>query len=140
MRADKEPYSYFDHDADIGIVGRGESLEQAFESAAQAMFAIMSDIAMLRTDITAQVDFEEADVELALVTWLNLLLAHARERDAVFGHFRLRREGDRWYGKASGQRWDESMERGVEVKGATLTMLSVRQQHEVWEARCIVDV
>lgn len=135
-----ESYGYFDHDADIGIIGRGETPERAFENAAQAMFAIMSDVTALRSEVTAQIDFEEADVELALVTWLNLLLAHAREKQAVFGHFRLQREGGLWHGTASGQRWDESMERGVEVKGATLTMLSVRQQHDNWEARCIVDV
>ena len=135
-----EPYGYFDHDADIGIIGYGESLEHAFENAAQAMFAIMSDIAGLRAEVTVQIDFEEADVELALVTWLNLLLAHAREKQAVFGQFRLQRDGAGWHGVASGQRWDESMERGVEVKGATLTMLSVRQQQGNWEARCVVDV
>ncbi len=73
MRPDKGTYSYFDHDADIGIIGRGETLVQAFESAAQARFSIMSGIARLRSEITAQVDFEEAAVELALVTWLNLL-------------------------------------------------------------------
>jgi SHS2 domain-containing protein len=32
------------------------------------------------------------------------------------------------------------MERGVEVKGATLTMLSVKQVEAGWEARCVVDV
>lgn len=138
--ADGSTTAYFDHDADIGIVGRGATLEQAFESAACAMFAIMSDVAALHAEVAVQFDFEETDVELALVTWLNLLLAHAREEQAVFGHFRLQREGDSWHGMASGQRWNESMERGVEVKGATLTMLSVRQQHDNWEARCVVDV
>ena len=135
-----EACAYFDHDADIGIIGRGATLEQAFESAAQSMFAIMSDIAALRSEITVQLDFEEADVEFALVTWLNLLLSHARERQAVFGHFRLQRAGDSWHGEASGQRWNEEMERGVEVKGATLTMLSVKQISDGWEARCVVDV
>jgi len=133
-------YDYFEHDADIGIIGCGAMLEQAFESAARAMFAIMSDIVALHADITVQFDFEEADTELALVTWLNLLLAHARERHAVFGHFRLLRKGDSWHGEASGQRWSEDMERGVEVKGTTLTMLSVKQVSEGWEARCVVDV
>ncbi|MDE2366260.1 MAG: archease, partial [Betaproteobacteria bacterium] len=33
-----------------------------------------------------------------------------------------------------------SLERGVEVKGATLTMLSVKQAGAIWEARCVVDV
>lgn len=135
-----EPYGYFDHDADIGIIGRGSTLEHAFEAAAQAMFAIMIDIAALRPEITVRFDFEEDDVELALVSWLNLLLAHAREQQTVFCQSRLRREGNRWHGEASGQRWSRDMERGVEVKGATLTMLAVQQTPDGWEARCIVDV
>lgn len=36
------PYDFFDHDADIGIVGRGATLEAAFETAARAMFSIMA--------------------------------------------------------------------------------------------------
>ncbi len=135
-----ETYSYFDHDADIGIIGRGNTLEHAFDAAARAMFAIMTDLSALRMETTVQFNFEEADVELALVTWLNLLLAHARERQTVFSHFHLQRQGDFWQGEASGQRWNRGLERGVEVKGATLTMLSVKQDLDMLEARCIVDV
>ncbi len=132
--------AYFDHDADIGIIGRGDTLERAFESAAQAMFAIVSDASGLPSEVTVRFSFEEEDIELALVTWLNLLLAHAREQHAVLGRFRLVREGNRWRGEAHGVHWTAAMERGVEVKGATLTMLSVGQHQGQWEARCVVDV
>lgn len=132
--------AYFDHDADIGIVGRGNTLEMAFESAAQAMFAIMGDISEPRRDVTVQFEFEEDDNDLALVTWLNLLLAHSREQEALFSRFEVRHRGNTWRGEASGQHWNTRMERGVEVKGATLTMLSVRQDGKKWEARCVVDV
>ncbi len=132
--------AYFDHDADIGIIGRGATVERAFEDAALAMFGIMTDIGVLRPEVTVQCDFTETDVELALVTWLNLLLAYARERHAVFSRFQLQRHGDLWHGEARGQPWNEKMERGVEVKGATLTMLSVKRVRDVWEARCVVDV
>lgn len=132
--------AYFEHDADIGIIGSGLTVEQAFEGAARSMFAVMSEVGALHSEVAVQFDFAEEDIELALVTWLNLLLAHARERQAVFGQFRLRREGNHWHGEASGQRWNEKMERGVEVKGATLTMLSVKQMGDGWEARCVVDV
>ena len=135
-----EPYDYFDHDADIGIVGHGDTLEHAFEAAARAMFAIMIDIAPLRPETMVQFGFEEEDHELALITWLNLLLAHAREQQTVFSQFALRHEGAHWYGEARGQHWSRDMERGVEVKGATLTMLSVKETPEGWEARCVVDV
>ena len=132
--------SYFDHDADVGIIGRGSTLEQAFESAARAMFRVMVDVAAVRNESAVHFDFEEADAELALVTWLNLLLAHARENQMVFGHFHVQREGNTWHCEAGGQRWEREMERGTEVKGATLTMLSVRQADKIWEARCVVDV
>lgn len=134
-------YDYFDHDADIGVIGRGQTVEAAFESAAAAMFAIMAEVAQLNGEQYVEFGFREADPELALVTWLNGLLAEARSRGLVFSRFRLRRVGDGWIGEAWGEPWREELERGVEVKGATLTMLSVGQTAGgEWEARCVVDV
>jgi SHS2 domain-containing protein len=100
----------------------------------------MIDVAAVRALETVPIDFEEPDVELALVTWLNALLGHARDRRVVLGRFELRRDGAHWRGSASGEPWRPDLERGTEVKGATLTMLSVRQRDGGWEARCIVDV
>jgi SHS2 domain-containing protein len=45
-----------------------------------------------------------------------------------------------WKVEARGEPWREELERGTEVKGATLTMLSVRHSESGWEARCVVDV
>jgi SHS2 domain-containing protein len=131
---------YFEHGADIGIVGRGATLEQAFEAAARAMFAIVADPAAVGRDAEADVIFEESDPELALVQWLNALLAAAREHGAVWAEFALQRDGDCWRGHARGAGWRLADERGVEVKGATLTELSVRKDAVGWEARCVVDV
>jgi SHS2 domain-containing protein len=130
----------FEHDADFGVVGRGSSVEEAFVGAAEAMFGIMIDPATVAARETVTIEFEEADVELALVTWLNALLAHARDRGLALGRFELVREGARWRGRAAGEPWRAGLERGTEVKGATLTMLSVRRSGDGWEARCIVDV
>lgn len=132
--------AYFGHDADIGIIGRGASVEEAFETAAAAMFSIMTDLAGVRAARGVKIEFEEADTELALVTWLNALLAAAREHGMVFAVFHLERDGAVWRGSATGESWRDGLERGVEVKGATLTMLSVRQAQAGWEARCVVDV
>jgi SHS2 domain-containing protein len=130
----------FEHDADFGVVGRGATIEEAFVAAAEATFGIMIEVAAVRPVETVPIEFEEPDIELAFVTWLNALLGHARDRGLALGRFALRREGARWHGTASGERWRPDLERGTEVKGATLTMLSVREQGGVWEARCIVDV
>jgi SHS2 domain-containing protein len=131
---------YFEHDADIGVVGRGVTLEEAFESAAAATFAVMADLSAVRPERSVTLDFEEADIELALVRWLNLLLALSHERGLVFGRFWIERDGVHWRGGASGEPWRRDLERGVEVKGATLTMLEVRESAAGWVARCVVDV
>ena len=124
----------------MGIVGRGQTLEEAYEAAAAAMFALMTELPAVRCMRTIRLTFEEADPELALVRWLNLLLAAAREHGLVFSMFALERDHVVWRGAASGESWRAGMERGTEVKGATLTMLSVRQAADGWEAQCVVDV
>ena len=135
-----DEYAYFDHDADIGIIGKGRTLEGAFESAAKAMFAIMAEEVPEPLESEVSFTFEEEEVEFALVRWLNFLLAYAQSRSVVLGRFELRREGDLWHAKAWGAPWRKEIVRGVEVKGATLTMLSVEERAGLWEARCIVDV
>lgn len=133
-------YAYFDHEADIGIIGRGPTLPDAFASTAAAMFAIMADPQKVQACLSVQFEFDEADPEFALVTLLNRLLAEARLHQAVFSRFEVGRNGLRWKVEASGEPWREGLERGTEVKGATLTMLSVQASESGWDARCVVDV
>ncbi|HSO07488.1 MAG TPA: archease [Pelomicrobium sp.] len=135
-----QDYAYFDHEADIGIVGRGASAERALEAAAAAVFAVMCEPSALRPIDRIDFSFDEDDVEFALVRWINRLLGEARERGLVFGRFRLRRDDGHWHGAAWGEPWNDALVRGVEVKGATLTELSVRETDGRWAARCVIDV
>jgi SHS2 domain-containing protein len=134
------PWRYFEHDADIGVEGVAATAEEAMANAAAATFAIMCPPERIAPRATLAVEFREDDLELALVTWINLLLAHARERGLALGRFALRRDGDLWRGEASGEPWREGLERGTEVKGATLTALAVGPDAGGWFARCVVDV
>lgn len=131
---------YFDHDADIGIIGRGETIEICFANAAKVMFELTADLSNVHQTQIITIEFEEEDIELAFVTWLNLLLGKAQEHACVFADFRLKREGPIWRATVSGDKWNNNIERGIEVKGATLTMLSVKKINHIWEARCVVDV
>ncbi|SCY48931.1 SHS2 domain-containing protein [Nitrosospira sp. Nsp13] len=135
-----EPWRYFEHDADVGIIGCGATAEQAFEAGAHAVFAIITNLDAVQPTSTVTFEFEEADFEFAFVTWLNLLLGKSRELGMIFSRFHVQHHGNWWCAKASGERWHAGLERGVEVKGATLTMLSVKQTEPGWEARCVVDV
>lgn len=132
--------NYFEHDADVGIIGYGNSVEACFADAAKVMFALMADLSSVHLSDEIDVEFEEEDIELAFVTWLNLLIGHAQANNLILAEFRLKRIGSLWQGKARGEIWHAGIERGIEVKGATLTMLSVRQKDELWQAKCVVDV
>lgn len=131
---------YFDHDADVGVVGRGASMEAAFVAAARAAFALTCDLDAVEARERIEIEFEETDPEFALVVWLNLLLAHANERGLALARFELSRDGPRWRGAAWGEPWRDGIERRTQVKGATLTMLAVGRTDSGWEARCVVDV
>lgn len=80
-------FSYFEHDADIGIIGRGMTIEQAYEAAAHAVFAIIANIEAVQPLTAVAIEFDESDPELALVVWLNQILGKACELSMVFGHF-----------------------------------------------------
>jgi SHS2 domain-containing protein len=138
MLAQSPPY--FEHDADIGIIGRGTTVEQAFEAGAHAVFAIITNLDVVQPKSAVTFEFEEADSEFAFVTWLNLLLGKSRELGMVFSRFHVQHWDNRWRAEVLGEKWHVGLERGVEVKGATLTMLSLKQAGSIWEARCIVDV
>jgi len=36
-------YEFFEHTADVGIIARGNTLEEAFSNAAKAVFEVMTD-------------------------------------------------------------------------------------------------
>jgi SHS2 domain-containing protein len=97
--------TYFEHGADIDVIGRGPTVEDALVGAAAAMFAIMVHPAEVRPYARISIAFEESDPEYALVRWLNELLAEARTRDLALACFRLARTGNHWRGEAAGEPW-----------------------------------
>ncbi|WP_235378869.1 archease [Candidatus Coxiella mudrowiae] len=75
-----------------------------------------------------------------MLTWLNRLVAEARANNLIFSHFELSHQGEYWKSKGVGEKWTEETVRGTEVKGARLTMLSVKKENSQWEAKYVVDV
>ncbi|HET20312.1 MAG TPA: archease, partial [Chromatiales bacterium] len=59
----------------------------------------------------------------------------------LFGRFEVRIETGRLRATAWGEPVDQARHQpAVEVKGATLTQLAVRQEGDLWVAQCVVDV
>ena len=138
----KSRWEHFAHKADIGIRGIGATKEQAFEQAAVAMTAVIARLEEIEPREKVQINCEAGDDELLLADWLNSLLYEMDTRKMLFGRFEVRIESGRLSGAAWGEKMDVARhDPAVEVKAATYTMLSVREDSKgCWTAQCIVDV
>lgn len=132
--------NYFEHGDNIGLIGRGDTLENSFIDAAFAMFALMANPANIHLREIITFEFAEENKEQAFLTWLNLLLTKAKEHNLILIDFRLIRDGTVWKATVSGEKWNESIERGMEVKQASQTMVSVEKIAHNWEAKCLLEV
>ncbi len=138
----KKHWEHFAHDADIGVRGVGASKEDAFEQAAVALTAVITDPQALSLREKLSIACEAPDEELLLVDWLNALVYEMATRKMLFGRFDVRLNGHRLEAQAWGEKIDVARHQpAVEVKGATLTCLRVAQEPGgAWVAQCVVDV
>ncbi len=144
MSRERRGFETFEHGADIGVRGRGSTLEEAFASGARAMFSIVLESPPSSPpSCSVPVSCTSFDMEALFVAWLNELLAKADMERAVFWEFAIEIDPVEFavQGSASGWRLDDiEAELGVEVKGATFTLAKVEHMDGEWVAQCVVDV
>lgn len=137
----KTGWEHFSHGADMGVRGFGATESEAFEQAALALTAVITDPAKVNPLETVQVRCEAPDDELLLADWLNRLIYEMATRGMLFARFNVLLEGSRLTGTAWGERTDVARHRpAVEVKGATYTELRVAREDSGWIAQTVVDV
>jgi tRNA nucleotidyltransferase (CCA-adding enzyme) len=126
----------------MGIRGRGASKEEAFEQAALALTAVVTDPHNVAASTCVSISRDDADVELLFAEWINALVYEMATRKMLFSRFRVTFMGSALAGKAWGEAVDVAKHQpAVEVKGATYTALRVRQEDGgEWVAQCVVDV
>jgi tRNA nucleotidyltransferase (CCA-adding enzyme) len=135
-------WEHFPHEADIGVRGMGTTLEQAFEQAALALTAVITDPAQVAPIKMVKLNCAAPDAELLFVDWLNALIYEMATHRMLFSRFEVHLTKNR----LAAQIWGEAMNAklhhpAVEIKGATYTELKVAQQTGGgWLAQCVVDV
>lgn len=135
-------WEHFPHMADIGVRGIGPTLEAAFEQAALALCAVVTDPALVHPNILFEVHCNAGDNEFLLVDWLNALVCEMSAHRMIFSRFQVTISGLSLLGKAWGEVASPQRHHpAVEIKGATLTELKVyRDAQGLWIAQCVVDV
>lgn len=135
-------WEHYEHGADIGVRGLGDSLAGAFEQAALALTAVIADPAGIAPREAVEIACEAPDEELLLAEWLNAIVYEMAVRRMLFGRFEVAIDGTRLKGRALGEPTSVARHRpAVEVKGATYTSLRVaRTDDGGWLAQTVVDV
>lgn len=134
------PYEFFDHQADIGIVGIGKTINESFQEAAKAMFEIMCDLKEVKPAKSISIKVDASDASGLLVEWLNALLAQKDIKEMLFSKFEVKIKDNKLQGKAFGEKLNKKHHLKVEVKAATFSQLKVFKSGTKYKAQCVVDV
>lgn len=134
-------WEHFHHESDIGIRAYGVSLEKALEQAGHALTAVIT-LEPVAPDIEVAISLDSPDQEFLLVDWLNALIFEMATRLMLFSRFAVQLDGTRLSATIRGEPVNvKKHQPAVEVKGATLSELCVRQMPDgSWLAQCVVDV
>ena len=142
MAMTQKRWEHFAHGSDIGVRGVGGSKEEAFEQAAFALTAVITDPESVVPSELVELTCEAPDEELLLADWLNTLVYEMATRHMLFGRFEVQIHGETLRAKAWGEKIDALKHQpAAEVKGATYTQLKVYRGSNIsWVAQGVVDV
>lgn len=125
----------------MGVRGFGSTREEAFEQAALALVAVITEPSAVEPREAVEIRCQAPDDELLLADWLNALVCEMATRHILFGRFAVKLAGSGLEATAWGEPVDAARHHpAVEVKGATYTALRVARQGERWVAQTVVDV
>lgn len=135
-------WEHFEHEADMGVLGIGNTLAEAFEQAALAMTAIITEPECIAAETKVNIQCGDLDVELLFVDWLNALIYEMSSNHMLFSRFEVNIHNHQLQATAWGEKIDVARHQPVvEIKGATYTALHVQQDDEgMWHAQTVVDV
>ena len=122
--------------------GRGDTVARAFEQAALALTAVVTDPSQVRPVESVRIQCRAPDAELLLYEWLNSVVFHMSAGRRLFAHFDVTIADHTLDALARGEAVDVARHApAVEVKGATMTELSVTRDGDGrWRAQCVLDV
>lgn len=142
------PFRYLDDIAvaDVAFEATGETLEEMFIAAAEALLAVMlEDPGSLRKDAEVRIALENYELDLLLFDFLAELIYYKDARQLLLTVESIRVEpcGDRFRLEATVR--GETIDRSrhpllVDVKAVTMHQLQVSKTDAGWEATVVLDV
>ena len=140
------PYRYLDHQADVGILSWGTSIEEAFTDGALALFGLMAELGTVEEKGRIGFECRSREESLLFVEMLNALICEADLAGYLFRRIeevKLTPDGDEIIlsAQAVGEPFDASRhEPGIEVKAATYSGLRYEVTNGEHSLRCLLDI
>ena len=133
-------YEILEHTADIGVLARGESLADVFESATRAL-AEIAGIWRPGSGEKVAIEVESEDLGSLLVDWLSeVIYLEDRRGAAVTGIEMDRVEPGHASGTLALVLLDSRPVEGVQIKAVTYHQLLVERDPSGWSARVFFDI
>lgn len=139
-------YEYIDHEADVGILSSGDTVEKAFCEGAKAMFNVMVDIDEVKDDKKVTIECQAESIPILFIEWLNELISQGDIHDMFFSEFSivsLTKLNDHLVlkGIAKGEIINlEKHKVKTEVKAATYSGLKYEQKENKHYLQCVLDL
>lgn len=130
--------------ADVAFEAYGNTLEELFESSAQAVFEAMVSLETVEEKETEKIELESVKIEDLLFDWLSELVYLKDAKATLFKNFKVRIQDNKKYrlkAEAKGEKIDRNKHHlRVDVKAVTYHMLEVKREEGKWTAQVILDI
>jgi len=134
-------YKFLEHEADVGILGIGETLEESFQESAKAMFEIMFNIKEIKQIKEITIELSADSQENLFIKFLNELIAQADIQELIFSEFKVKIDNLTLTCTAKGDSFNlNKYEIKTEVKAATYSGLKLYKKENKYYSQCVLDV
>lgn len=137
-------YKYLEHEADVGILAIGDTLEGAFSEGAKAMFNVMVDIEGVKPKDKVEIKCKAKDIPALFIEWLNELVNKKDVEEMFFSEFEVNIKKNKDYeltGKAIGEKINLDIHQvKTEVKAATYSGLKFEKKGNKYHLQCVLDI
>jgi SHS2 domain-containing protein len=139
-------FEFLEHTADVLIAAHGQTLEEAFENAALAMFEVMTDTTKIDPAQEDTVEVEAEDEYALLYSWLEALLVKFEVKGMLFSKFRIDRiqdtsDGYKLLAIVWGEKFNaEKHPQKVAVKAVTYHRMEIIKEHDKTTLEFILDI
>ena len=134
-------WEHFAHQADIGIKATADSISKAFEDAALALTAIVTDPKKVDASECVEIECSAEEDELLFINWLSSIIYEMDVRKMLFSRFEVQIENLTVHAKIWGEKINQIKHSpAVEPKAVTYNQLSVKEENGKWTVQCVIDV